>query len=331
MATATTRLALRKPDPDPVTGDYVNVDDDLNDNMDKIDSAIGLTICTSGTRPASPWDGQMIYETDQNRVYIRAEGLWIQVLNANNSTFLSPVQLESGASTNRVFSSRLAADANDRHRFDLAGKEEWGPGGATAIGDTNLYRGGPGLLTTDGILKAATINTGTGSMRTEGGPTSITLANTTTETTIATMTIAAGDPGATALLAAWKLQLTLFASVTATPTLTLRFKVNGTLIGATLPIVASSAVTNHPIKLDATIVYSAVGAAGVVKPHVSLEETLSVAGTGPWTPAAKTGSYGTGVTVDTTAAQVYTVTAQWSAASLSNTLSTLACIRERVA
>jgi hypothetical protein len=61
MATFTTRLGLRKPNN---TTDLVNVVTDLDDNFDDIDAAIGWLICTSTTRPGSPWQGQPIYETD---------------------------------------------------------------------------------------------------------------------------------------------------------------------------------------------------------------------------------------------------------------------------
>jgi len=36
----------------------------------------GLIICTSGTRPGSPAEGDMIWETDTNRVYIWPGGSW---------------------------------------------------------------------------------------------------------------------------------------------------------------------------------------------------------------------------------------------------------------
>lgn len=36
----------------------------VNSNSDEIDKNIGFTICTSTTRPAGPWRGQQILETD---------------------------------------------------------------------------------------------------------------------------------------------------------------------------------------------------------------------------------------------------------------------------
>lgn len=78
MGTTTPRIGLFKPNPDPVTGDDVDVTD-LNDNADKIDSAVGFLSCTSGTRPASPYDGQAIYETDTNKFKAWVEGAWTEV------------------------------------------------------------------------------------------------------------------------------------------------------------------------------------------------------------------------------------------------------------
>jgi hypothetical protein len=73
MATSTTKLALRK----PATVDDVNVITDLGDNFDKIDDAIGTTICTSSTRPASPFTGQRIHETDTKLGYMWDGSSWI--------------------------------------------------------------------------------------------------------------------------------------------------------------------------------------------------------------------------------------------------------------
>jgi hypothetical protein len=78
MATATTRLALRKPDPNPTTGDLVDVANDLNANWDKVDSVIGALICTAGTRPGTPYDGQIIRETDTRKISVwnATQAIW---------------------------------------------------------------------------------------------------------------------------------------------------------------------------------------------------------------------------------------------------------------
>ena len=73
MATNTTKLALSKPDGTDLVDIAV-----LNGNFDKIDAASGATICTSSTRPASPWNGQVIFETDTLNalVYRTATSSW---------------------------------------------------------------------------------------------------------------------------------------------------------------------------------------------------------------------------------------------------------------
>ena len=67
-STATSRLGIIKPTPG--TGEPVNLQTQINDSWDKVDAAISSTVCTSGTRPSVPFDGQIIRETDTRRVYI---------------------------------------------------------------------------------------------------------------------------------------------------------------------------------------------------------------------------------------------------------------------
>lgn len=71
MATSTTKLGLTK----PAYTDVVDVAD-LNDNADKLDAAVGMTICTSATRPATPWSGQIIFETDTLIPYVWDGSAW---------------------------------------------------------------------------------------------------------------------------------------------------------------------------------------------------------------------------------------------------------------
>lgn len=60
MASTTTRLGLRQPAP----SDAVDVTADLSNNWGVVDAAIGITVCTSTTRPTAPYPGQHIRETD---------------------------------------------------------------------------------------------------------------------------------------------------------------------------------------------------------------------------------------------------------------------------
>jgi hypothetical protein len=63
----TPRLGLYKANPD----DYASVDTDINDNYDLLDAAMPPLVCTSGTRPSTPYEGQLIYETDTQRLMLR--------------------------------------------------------------------------------------------------------------------------------------------------------------------------------------------------------------------------------------------------------------------
>ncbi len=107
MGTNTARLALFKPDGNPTTGDDVDVDD-LNDNSDKIDAAAGFTICTSSTRPASPWDGQPIYETDTNLHRSWVEGAWTDITPDATTTVKGKVELATNSEATTGSSTTLA-------------------------------------------------------------------------------------------------------------------------------------------------------------------------------------------------------------------------------
>jgi hypothetical protein len=77
VATTTSRLALVK----PAGTDAVDIAV-LNSNADKLDAASGATVCTSGTRPSSPYNGQFIFETDTTKVFVfnSATTAWVSLI-----------------------------------------------------------------------------------------------------------------------------------------------------------------------------------------------------------------------------------------------------------
>ena len=79
MATTTTRLGLDK----PAYSDAADIAV-LNQNFDDIDNAVGMKVVTSTTRPATPWNGQIIFETDTNAtlVWDSTGAAWKQIGNA---------------------------------------------------------------------------------------------------------------------------------------------------------------------------------------------------------------------------------------------------------
>jgi hypothetical protein len=94
MATNTTKLGLIKPD----LTDIVDIGD-LNDNADDIDAAVGAAIVTSGTRPSSPWDGQIIHETDTNNTLVWDGTAWEVVSGAIAPGSITATELASNAVT----------------------------------------------------------------------------------------------------------------------------------------------------------------------------------------------------------------------------------------
>lgn len=169
----TTRLGLNKPNPDPVTGDFVDVAI-LNANADKIDSTISFTICTSSARPAVPFQGQAILETDTGKTYVWGGSAWLPFLFGNaiqivsnlgiggapNANILRKIETfssgvngalsqvllrQSGAASgSRALSTMGGADTQDHWWVDFDGSMQWGPGNAG--GDVSLKRSAAGTL-----------------------------------------------------------------------------------------------------------------------------------------------------------------------------------------
>lgn len=108
--TPTSRLALAKPDPDPATGDFVNVGT-LNGNADKLDAAAGAFPCTAATRPGAPWHGQIIRETDTRRVLVwnATQAVWDPV----NGPFLCA----SGSRPASPFTNMMIRETDTRRVY----------------------------------------------------------------------------------------------------------------------------------------------------------------------------------------------------------------------
>jgi hypothetical protein len=70
VATQTSNLKLIK----PADGEPQEIND-LNFNFDQVDKYPGVFKCTSTTRPASPFTGLHIYETNTKRTYVW-DGIW---------------------------------------------------------------------------------------------------------------------------------------------------------------------------------------------------------------------------------------------------------------
>lgn len=129
------------------------------------------------------------------------------------------------------------------------------------------------------------------------------------------------------------LRLTVFGkhSTTATPTLTFRLRwggVSGTVLAASGAVTCGSGVTNAAFKIDLILTTRSNGSSGTimcngeVAVHGGTAPTVGSAtgapGIGPMTAGGQTAP--AVATVDLTADTALSITAQWSAASASNTL-----------
>lgn len=146
---------------------------------------------------------------------------------------------------------------------------------------------------------------------------SATVANTTTETTLAStgegsLTLPANflRPGRTV-----RVRASGFASDTGTPTLRFRVKLGSTTIGDTGAIALTGTVSNEGFVVDYELTCRTAGASGTVIgqgfSHVDNSTNTGLLESLPSTAA---------VTVNTTTAQAVSVTAQWGTASSSNTI-----------
>ena len=138
--TTTSRIGLSKPTPG--TGEPVNASIDVGTNWDKVDAAVGAFECTEGTKPATPYAGQIIRTTDTRRMYVRnvTNSAWDQIMLAAGNVLAS-------STTADVYAQVVSGDTNSRFKWRGDGRLEWGPGNAAP--DTNLYRTAANKLRTD--------------------------------------------------------------------------------------------------------------------------------------------------------------------------------------
>lgn len=109
--------------------------DKINDNMTKLDADAGAYVCTSSTRPATPYNGKIIFETDTRKtmVYKSATTSWEPVDSqgkivanaaARDALFASPVQ------GTKVFRT----DTGVTETYYAAWNASTNPGGRTPAG-----------------------------------------------------------------------------------------------------------------------------------------------------------------------------------------------------
>lgn len=69
----------------------------FNDMIESLDAAVSVTVCTSSTRPGSPFEGQAIFETDTSLSYVYDGSDWTAYGSAGGGGGLESTFLLMGA------------------------------------------------------------------------------------------------------------------------------------------------------------------------------------------------------------------------------------------
>lgn len=323
---STSRLGLYKSKSDG--SELVSYPQDIGGNFDKLDLATGFQAVTSTTRPSAPYSGKPIAESDTGRLYYSngsapASGSWVEIASNGASFTLTgtrSITLNGTANTTTKFAALVSGDTNNRFEITADGTNKWGSGSGAV--DVQLGRTGVARL---GVIgSGAALGIGGSYMRPQAGATA-TVANTLTETVIATLNIPASDA---AVGATYRITVYGTASVTATPTITVRGRlggVAGTLAATLGPVTASTGVTNQTWSVDFDVMCLTTGASGTWMPRFVMLQ--NVTGASVQTGGILLPTSGASLTRDTTASSDMVVTWQWSAASASNTATARAICR----
>lgn len=96
-------------------------------------------VCTSSTRPASPFEGQMIYETDTNRVLVYDNTAWVMIADTDTPPGLQLVKSQAISVSPAVASVTV----NDAFSSEFDNYLVTVSGGAMTSGDygLNMYLG----------------------------------------------------------------------------------------------------------------------------------------------------------------------------------------------
>lgn len=169
---------------------------------------------------------------------------------------------------------------------------------------------------------------GTRRTRNQLSTTTTTVANTITETVVATMTIPANDAivGAIYRIEAWGI-----SGVTGTPTFTFQGRLGGVAgasMGSTGAITAGAG-TGRSWRAQFDLICATTGGSGTWRPNLALfqNQTAGAGNIGPWHQVNQVAA----VTRDTTISNAMVITWQWGTANAANTATCQGVIAQRIA
>lgn len=336
--TTTTRYGMHLPASDG--SDLVNVSTDLIGPLQTIDAEMGFPVTTAlASNPASGKTTAVsaagpVYRTYFSNGTAPASASWVELLNSSG-TFGSNIKLGStqqlviGSDVNLFRDAANVLRTNDSLTVDLnlsvAGSGQ--VTGAVSVGGALTVTGNASVAGDLKLLAGTTVYRPKLSTQT-------TVANTVTETFLASMTIPANDAvvGAIYRIKAWGI-----FGVTGTPTLNIRNRlggVAGSSWGQTGAQTIQSGVTNRLWMAEQVLTCEGTGASATWNGPLHVEMAGVLAGTAPFIndgAELTTAVDGTAtITVDSTVSNTFGITATWSAASASNTILCKGFIAERV-
>lgn len=85
-------------------------------------NATGLRsgVCTSTTRPTAPYEGQMIYETDTNRVLVWDNAAWVMIADTDEPPGLQLIKTQTiGSAVSTIAVSDVFSATYDNYRIQI--------------------------------------------------------------------------------------------------------------------------------------------------------------------------------------------------------------------
>lgn len=124
--------------------------------ISNLSSGLRSGVCTSTTRPTTPYEGQMIYETDTNRVLVYEGAAWVMIADTDTP---AGMQFIAGATFSNVASVDVTGFSSEFEWYEIFFQGIRHTSGSTAVlgvlydGTTargSAYYGGNGYTQYDG-------------------------------------------------------------------------------------------------------------------------------------------------------------------------------------
>lgn len=123
-------------------------------------------VCTSSTRPASPYEGMVIYETDTNKTFVYSGSAWVMMVSADTPPGLELIKTQTiGSAVASVTVTSAFSATYDNYQIVISGVSPSGSGGWYQFqfdsGHTNNYYGAARAVNNSGtVVEQATNNLG---------------------------------------------------------------------------------------------------------------------------------------------------------------------------